>query len=263
MAKVRLFQVKSDETETPSARIERVLEILPQYLSETDFLVLPELWTIHAFNLEAIEANALSLDAEIFAKLSKISKDLGKWLHAGTFPIKHNDGTITNSALIFDPNGEIKISYSKLYLFGFEDGESKYLAAGKEIVVANTPLGLTGISTCYDLRFPELYREQMSLGAESFLISAGWPTARVEHWTTLLKARAIENQAFVIATNGRGTINEVTLAGQSIVIDPTGKVIAHANSDDEFIDAEIDLGLVKKWRTDFPVQKDRKDLHRL
>jgi predicted amidohydrolase len=263
MVKVRLLQVKSDETETVSVRIERVLAELPMHLKDVDLLVLPELWTIHAFNLEALQANALSLNDSLFQKISEIAKSAKKWLHAGTFPIKHTDGTFTNTAVVFNPNGEIEVAYSKIHLFGFADGEQKYLSSGNEVVVAQTPLGDTGISTCYDLRFPELYREQVSLGATSFLISAGWPTVRAEHWNILLKARAIENQAFVIAACGRGTANKTELAGQSMVIDPCGLVVAQGTNDDEFVDAELDLALVDTWRFEFPVLLDRRDLHNL
>jgi predicted amidohydrolase len=263
MVKVRLLQVKSDETETVSVRIERVLAELPMHLKNVDLLVLPELWTIHAFNLEALQANAISLNDSLFQRISEMAKSAKKWLHAGTFPIKHTDGTFTNTAVVFNPNGEIAVSYSKIHLFGFADGEQKYLSSGNEVVVAQTPLGDTGISTCYDLRFPELYREQVSLGATSFLISAGWPTVRAEHWNILLKARAIENQAFVIAACGRGTVNNTELAGHSMVIDPRGLVVAQATNNDEFVDAELDLALVDTWRSEFPVLLDRRDLHNL
>ncbi len=263
MVKVRLLQVKSDEKESVDVRINRVLAQLPVHLQNADFVVLPELWTIHAFNLGAISENALTIDSAIFKQLSEITKAAGKWLHAGTFPIKHVDGTITNTAIVFDPAGHQHIIYSKIHLFGFEDGEQKYLVPGNKVVVAKTVLDETGISTCYDLRFPELYREQIKRGAKSFVISAGWPTIRVEHWTALLKARAIENQVFVIACAGRGTSAGVELAGQSMVINPLGEVIAVANIDDEFVDAEIDLALVDEWRSKFPVLGNIRDLHNL
>lgn len=263
MVKVRLLQVESNENESPSARIHRVLESLPHHLANSDLLVLPELWTIHAFNLEAVQENALSLEDELFKNLSLISKTSNKWLHAGSFPVQHQDGSITNSAIAFDEHGDMKIIYSKIHLFGFVDGERKYLSAGSKIAITNTPLGKTGISICYDLRFPELFREQTNRGATSFVISAGWPTKRVQHWTTLLQARAIENQSYVVASCGRGTANSVELAGQSMVVDPTGKILAHGNLLDEYVDAELDLELVTKWRSEFPVLQDRRDVHNL
>jgi len=261
MVKVRLLQVNSDESESISQRIDRVIGELPQHLAATDFLVLPELWVTHAFNLEALDQNAITLDDNIFKELSSFAQTANTWLHAGTFAIRHADGTLTNTAVVFDAYGTLHCLYSKIHLFGFEDGESKYLSSGNQIVVSKTPLGQTGISTCYDLRFPELYREQTARGANSFLISAGWPTVRAEHWSTLLKARAIENQAFVIAACGRGTFNNIELAGQSMVIDPKGQVVAQAQIQDEFIDAEINLELVPQWRAEFPVLKDIRDIH--
>ncbi|MEY3697028.1 MAG: hypothetical protein RJA41_678 [Actinomycetota bacterium] len=261
MVKIRLLQVKSDESESVETRIKRVLAELPNHLAQADFVVLPELWTIHAFNLNALQENALPLDAPLFKEFSHLASAAKSWLHAGSFPIQHQDGTFTNTAIVFDDNGMMHCLYSKIYLFGFIDGESKYLTAGNKIAISNTPLGVTGISTCYDLRFPELYREQSARGAQTFLICAGWPTPRVEHWTTLLKARAIENQSFVVATNGRGTFNDIALAGKSMVIDPKGHVIAQAGLDDEYVDAQINIDLVNQWRTEFPVQNDKRDLH--
>lgn len=263
MVKVRLWQVKSDESEDIATRIQRVLADLPKHLEDTDFLVLPELWTIHAFNLEALQKNAISIDNELFKQISGIVKASRKWLHTGTFPIRHTDGSYTNTVIVFNPAGEMQILYSKIHLFGFADGERKYLSAGNKIVVSKTPLGETGISICYDLRFPNLYIEQVSRGAISFLISAGWPTIRSEHWSSLLKARAIESQCFVIAVCGRGTSNGVELAGESMVIDPTGKVLVRGRQNDEFVDAEINLELVNQWRKDFPVLQDQRDLHNL
>ncbi len=263
MVKVRLVQVKSEVAEPVDVRIDRVLAELPSHLSNADFVVLPELWTIHAFNLEALQSNAMTLSDDFFQKLAEIIKNANKWLHAGTFPIKHADGSVTNTAIVFNSDGEKQIIYSKIHLFGFQDGERKYLSAGNKIAISKTPLGETGISTCYDLRFPELFQEQNKRGATSFIVSAGWPTIRSEHWETLLKARAIENQSYVVAACGRGTFNKIELAGKSMVIDPTGNVLARGNKDDEFVDGEIDLELVKKWRADFPVLNDRRDLHNL
>ncbi|MEN9693299.1 MAG: hypothetical protein RLZZ330_943 [Actinomycetota bacterium] len=263
MAKVRLLQVKSDESESVEARIERVIAELPKHLVEADLVVLPELWTIHAFNTNGLTESALAIDAPIFHKFGEIAKSANKWIHAGTFPIKHPDGSITNTAVIFGADGKMQIIYSKIYLFGFDDGEPKYLTAGNKIAVSKTPLGETGISICYDLRFPELFREQINRGAKTLLISAGWPTVRANHWKALLVARAVENQAFVVAACGRGTANGIELAGASMVIDPMGNVQVEGNLNEEYVDAEIDLAVVDKWRAEFPVLSNRRDLHNL
>ena len=257
MVKVRLLQVNSDESESISQRIDRVIGELPQHLAATDFLVLPELWVNHAFNLQALDENALTLDDNIFKELSSLAQTANTWLHAGTFAIRHADGTLTNTAVVFDAQGTLHCLYSKIHLFGFEDGESKYLSAGNQIVVSKTPVGQTGISTCYDLRFPEQYRTLVDANVETFLTCAGWPAVRLDAWDVLNRARAIENQTFVIACNGRGVQGEVTLGGQSLVVAPTGEVITRASQTDEYIDAEIDVTAVAQWREQFPVLKDR------
>ena len=263
MAKVRLLQVSSDENETITERVKRILAELPKHFANADLVVLPELWTIHAFNVSGLTDFALEIDAPLIQELSAAAKAANKWLHAGTFPIKHPDGSITNTALIFDNSGKMQVIYSKIYLFGFEEGEPKYLSAGNKIVVAKTPVGESGISICYDLRFPELYREQINRGAKTLLISAGWPTERVSHWKALLTSRAIENQSFVVAACGRGSSNGVELAGASMVIDPRGNILVEANKSDDFVDVEIDLAQVDKWREEFPVLGNRRDLHNL
>jgi predicted amidohydrolase len=97
----------------------------------------------------------------------------------------------------------------------------------------------------------------VDLGAETFLTCAGWPTPRISHWEILNRARAIENQAWVIACNGRGTHAGVTLGGNSLVISPKGEVVAQASPDDEYIDATIDVSQVVEWRKNFPVLEDR------
>jgi predicted amidohydrolase len=144
-------------------------------------------------------------------------------------------------------------------LFGFDFGEAAVLTAGPELVVIDSPLGATGSATCYDARFPELFRGLLDRGAESFVIPSGWPTARIDHWRTLLKARAIENLAWTLGCNQVGVQAGVELGGASLVIDPWGHVIAEAPADEEcLLLAEIDLSLVTRSRDAFPALKDRK-----
>jgi predicted amidohydrolase len=172
--------------------------------------------------------------------------------------VRAADGSTTNTALVFNPRGELAGEYKKQHLFGFADGERTVMTAGEEYVVIDTPLGKTGLATCYDLRFPELFRALTDRSAQTFLICAGWPTPRISHWDVLAQARAIENQAFVIACNGRGSHAGVTLGGHSIVVNPRGDVVAIASQTDEFIDAEIDIAMVDQWRESFPVLADRR-----
>ena len=108
---------------------------------------------------------------------------------------------------------------------------------------------------CYDLRFPELFRIGMQMGANLFLVIACWPKERIDHWVSLLKARAIENQAYVVGVNRAGSDSETEFGGRSLVIDPMGKFLADAGTEESVIQAELDLNQLNAWREKFPVLK--------
>jgi predicted amidohydrolase len=115
-----------------------------------------------------------------------------------------------------------------------------------------------GLSTCYDLRFPELYRAQLDAGATLFVIPAAWPAARVRHWTLLAHARAIENQCVVVACNTAGTHAGVEMGGHSQVVLPTGDVAAMAGIHEQVLSVEVDMRAAMEYRTSFPVLRDRR-----
>jgi predicted amidohydrolase len=169
------------------------------------------------------------------------------------------DGSRANTSVLLAPDGGIAATYRKIHLFGFDEGEAAMLQAGTREVVANTPLGRTGLTTCYDLRFPELYRSLLAEDSHTFLVPAGWPARRIEHWRVLLRARAIENQALVVAANGVGEHAGVLLGGRSCVIDPWGEVLVEALPDREcLVLAACDPSLVDRTRQAFPVLRDRR-----
>jgi len=156
------------------------------------------------------------------------------------------------------PDGSIIAQYAKRHLFGFTGGETRVLTAGDDLVTVDLPWFRVGLSICYDVRFPEMYRALLDLGSEVFLIPSAWPERRIAHWSLLIRARAVENQAFVVACNGVGKQDEVDLGGYSAIVDPWGMVLAEGGSDEEVLIAEIDSRLVAKTRQDFPVLKDRR-----
>ena len=119
-------------------------------------------------------------------------------------------------------------SYRKRHLFGFDSGEAALIDAGDEVVVVDTPIGPTGLATCYDLRFPEHFRALVEAGAEAIIVSSGWPEVRISHWQVLCRARAIENQVNLLACNAAGVSGAVPLGGRSNVLDPWGDVLAEA-----------------------------------
>jgi predicted amidohydrolase len=114
------------------------------------------------------------------------------------------------------------------------------------------------MTTCYDLRFPELYRLFLDAGAELVVVPAGWPALRLDHWLLLLRARAVENQQFVIGCNQVGNQEGVELGGHSLVVDPWGRTVVEGGDNEEVLTVEIDLALVDKTRAEFPVLRDRR-----
>jgi predicted amidohydrolase len=256
--RVALVQVDVADDEKPAARVERVADVVRQQRDEADLVVLPELWHVGAFALELAKAYAEPMDGAFVAAMRDAARESGLWLHAGSFAeLDPATGNRYNTSLVLRPDGSTAAAYRKRHLFGWEDGEPSVMSSGDDLVVVETPLGPTGLATCYDLRFPELYRGLVDAGAVSFLMASGWPAVRVEHWSVLLRARAIEDQAWVVACNTAGTHNGVPMGGRSAVIDPLGVVVAEAGEGEQVLRAVVDPDAATSWRTKFPVLADR------
>lgn len=230
-------------------------------------MVLPELWTTGAFAYEGFGAEAEPLEGPTYEAMAKAASDAGVWLHAGSIPERaasasdggsaSGEGPLYNTSLIFSPSGELAASYRKIHRFGFDKGEAVLMGAGSELVTVRLPETVIGVATCYDLRFPELFRGLVDAGAETLVIPAGWPERRRSHWTLLAQARAVENQAFVLACGTAGTHAGVPQAGHSIVVDPWGEVLAEAGAGEEVLTVEFDPAKVGVTREQFPALKDR------
>ena len=257
MSRVALLQVSSDARESAPDRIERVLSMLEETLTQADIAVLPELWISGAFDLPLARAVAAPLDVPVLERIRAMAKAADTWVHAGSYAERLPDRRTFNTAVLIGPDGEIVATYRKRHLFGFATGERTLITAGDALIVAETPLGHTGIATCYDLRFPEMFRDLVEAGAETFLVASGWPTPRIGHWDVLTRARAIEDQAWMVACNGVGSHADITLGGHSIVIDPQGNVIAEAGDEETVLFADVESGRAREWREAFPVLDDR------
>ena len=257
MSRVALLQISSDASESAPDRIERVLGILEETLPQADIAVLPELWISGAFDLPLAREVAAPLDFPVLESIRAMAKAADTWVHAGSYAERLPDGRTFNTAALIGPDGELVATYRKRHLFGFATGERTLITAGDALIVAETPLGHTGIATCYDLRFPEMFRDLVEAGAETFLVASGWPTPRIGHWDVLTRARAIEDQAWMVACNGVGSHADITLGGHSIVIDPQGNVVAEAGDDETVLFADVEPGRAREWREAFPVLDDR------
>lgn len=165
------------------------------------------------------------------------------------------DGRGMNQALALAPNGTILARYTKNYPFSL-GGEKQVHVAGQGVCLFEWQGLRIAPLICYDLRFPELARTAVRAGAEVLVFIAAWPVKRIQHWITLLQARAIENLAYVIGVNRSGTDPEFTYTGRSLVVDPHGLIIADAAEQERVITAQIDPAIVRDWRSRFPALRD-------
>jgi predicted amidohydrolase len=197
------------------------------------------------------------------AQLRALARELGLWLHVGSLAVKVDASKVANRSYLIAPDGEIVARYDKLHLFdvdlagGESYRESRTFQPGNTAVLADLPWGRLGLSICYDLRFPALYRALATAGAEFIAVPSAFTKQTGEaHWRVLLRARAIETGAFVLAAaqgglheNGRSTY------GHSMIVSPWGEVLAEAGEDPQILFADIDLGLCAEARAKVPSLK--------
>lgn len=165
------------------------------------------------------------------------------------------DGRGLNQALAIAPDGTVLARYTKNHPFSLGGEERAHLAGADVSIFEWQGLRIAPL-ICYDLRFPELARSAIRAGAEVLVFIAAWPVKRIQHWITLLQARAIENLAYVIGVNRCGTDPEFTYTGRSIVVDPHGLIIADAAEQERIISAQIDPAVLRDWRSQFPALRD-------
>ena len=214
--------------------------------------VLPEMWSggYDYRNLAALAEQT----PQVLERWQQVSRETGL-VCVGSLP-EPKDGRIYNTAYVID-RGEIVASYRKLHLFSTMQ-EDRFLAAGDGTLVAETSIGRLGIAICYDLRFPELFRKLALEGAEIICLPAEWPKPRQEHWNTLLRARAIENQLFVVAANCCGVQGKLDFFGHSQLISPLGHLLAVAGEEETELIAEFDFSEMEKYRQQINILGDRR-----
>jgi deaminated glutathione amidase len=229
-------------------------------------VVLPEKWTAMGAD-DQLRAAAQPLDGPALSWASAIAGELGIDLVAGSIAERvEGREKLANTCVHVGPEGEVKAVYRKLHMFDVEVGGRRYRESdledpGEEIVLSETADGLElGLSICYDLRFPELYRILAVRGARVFPLPAAFTLATTrDHWQTLIRARAIENQAFVIAANQIGEHPGGTRSGgRSMIVDPWGVVLAQAPDGEGHIVAELDPDRLVQIRAQLPALANRR-----
>ena len=255
--KVSAIQLETDGSEPRQERVSRAMALV-RAQSGADLVILPELWIPGGFAFTTFADAAEPLDGPTVEAFAVAARQVRAWLHAGSIVERAPDGRLYNCSLLFGPDGSLRATYRKIHLFGFSGGEATVLSAGSEVVTADVDGVTVAMATCYDLRFPELFRQFVNRGAELVLMPAAWPTPRIGHWSLLVRARAIEDQMVVVACNGCGEQAGLRLGGRSAVVDPWGQVLAEAGQTEQVLAVDLDLAIVAKTRADFPVLADRR-----
>jgi len=247
------MQIKLARVEDNLATAERLIG--EAAASHADLVVLPELWST-GYDLENAGDYADELGAGMFAQLADAARANSIAVFGSL--LERRGDQIMNCAAYHDSDGSLAAVYRKIHLFRLFD-EDLWLGEGESPATLAFPWGAAGLSICYDLRFPELFRRYaVAQGAKLMLLCAEWPLIRLEHWRTLLIARAIENQCFVVATNSCGDTGGTVFGGHSMIIDPWGKVLVEAGETECLLTAEIDLEEVDRVRRRIPVFEDRR-----
>lgn len=233
-----------------------------------ELVVLPENFPIMGVNeSDKVEIREPYGDGPIQSFLSEQAKKHGIWIVSGTIPIWCDDpAKILSASILYNAQGEEVTRYEKIHLFDVELGrgesykESETIASGKDVVVADTPFGKLGLAICYDLRFPELFRQLIDKGAEIIAIpSAFTATTGKAHWEVLVRARAIENLCYVIAADQGGYhLSGRSTFGDSMIVDPWGKVLNRLSQGAGVVLADIDIDKMKNTRRTFPCLQHRK-----
>ncbi len=242
----------------PDANNIRVEEEIRKYCSDTDnqkldILVLPEMYNV-GFSTDAHNL-AEDMDGKSLAKIKSLAKDFGMVI-CGSLPIKV-DGKVFNRCFFVDENGNVS-HYDKKHLFSI-GLERDAFSGGEKHTIVNYKDWNISLSVCYDVRFP-VWMRNAGNNYDILINVANWPTARIDSWLTLLKARAIENQAYVCGANRIGVDNLcIEYNGQSSIFDFKGKSLATAESNEKIIIAEFDKEALEKFRKKFPVWKDADD----
>jgi predicted amidohydrolase len=258
--KAAMIQMRSGLT--PGANIDNAVDLIGQAKSAgAEYVLTPEMTNILAAKREQLFAAVVEEDSDTsLATLRELARKLGIYVHIGSLAIKISPDRAANRSFLISPKGDILARYDKIHMFDVDlaDGESyresRNYRPGELAILADIPWGRLGLTVCYDLRFPALYRALAEAGATLLAIPSAFTKQTGEaHWHVLIRARAIENACFVFAAaqggkheNGRDTY------GHSLIVDPWGRIIAEGGTEPGFVMAEVDPAEIAKARARIP-----------
>lgn len=235
------------------ANLQGLSSALPQFAERgCGLLLLPEMWSC-GFAYPVLEKMAAKTPG-VVAQLQEWARRYGMIL-VGSLP-EADSGSVYNTSYVVDVTGEVVGKYRKIHLFSLH-GEHLRFGRGDNPLVCETSAGRLGVMICYDLRFPELSRRLALDGAEILCVSALWPLPRIEHWSLLLRCRAIENQLFVMGCNGCGTEGDLLYGGSSAIVSPSGLLLAQGGNGESRITARLHPEDMAAFRKTIPCFSDR------
>lgn len=259
VVKTVIFQFEVTESDYDK-NLEKVQSLFRNNtLEEDSIVVLPEMWT-SGYDLENIDKLAFHNLEGVKDEMAKLAVKYKVNIVAGSVPNIKEGEDVLNTAFVMDKKGQLVYEYSKIHLVPMLN-EPKFLKGGDASAATFDLLGdKAGLVICYDLRFPELFRDLALEAAKVIFVVAEWPAERTEHWLTLLKARAIENQCYIVGSNTFGAQpNGTTFAGNSIIINPFGEVLAQGSADkEEVVETDINLDYIAQVREDIPIFNSRR-----
>ncbi len=246
VASIQMGVVEDNKTGAIDQAVERIRQC-----RGADLIVLPELWNIGFMSFDQYYPQAEKEDGPTLTAMQSMAREMGSYVHTGSFVLQDGDAYY-NASYLLSPQGEILGSYRKIHLFAFNSREKQLLSPGDQISVVPTALGTFGMATCFDLRFPELFRRMVKQGVEVFLICSAWPYPRLEHWQIFNRARAIENQCALISANSVGPNREATLVGHSLIVDAWGTVMAGGGDEEVILRTQVSRDKILDARKRFP-----------
>ncbi len=234
---MNIAMIQMDAAEGNVTRnVQRAFALLEEAACRADLIVLPELWTVGC-DFHDLDRRATRPSDGLLEKLSVFARMHGVNLAAGTLPI-WRDGGLFNESFLFGRDGRLLGTYQKRHLFqGYLEG--KLMQPGHDLLQVDMDGMLCGMGICYELYFPDMYRKMAKAGTTLVLVPASWPLVYIEKWEILVRARSIENGIYMCAVNMSGTYHGIPLGGHSILVDPEGRILAKAGTQEEILHAEI------------------------
>ena len=267
--KLALAQIRVEPADV-DGNLDRAVEAVADAAAAgADCVALPEIFDVGYFAFDSYARHAEPLGGATHTRIREAAVEHDVAVLAGTVvedldasaaageQVPAEEG-LANTAVLFDADGKRRLVYRKHHLFGYDSAEAQLLVPGERLPTADLLGHTVGVTTCYDLRFPEQYRRLVDEGATAVLVPSAWPYPRVEHWQLLPRARALENLCYVGAVNGSASFDDASLVGRSTVYDPWGTPVATCDDDPTLVTADCDPDRVAEVREEFPALRDRR-----